>query len=42
MSGFLSYDNKSPSEVRAGTLVHNPGTGETGTADGYGGVHKHR
>jgi hypothetical protein len=37
--GFRSGDNKPASEVPPGTIVHNPYTGKTGNADGYGGVH---
>ena len=43
--GFLSYDNKDaskPNTVPAGVAVRNPGTGETGTSDGYGGVFKNK
>ncbi len=37
-TGFATSDGKSSSDVRAGTLVYNPATGQTGNADGYGGV----
>lgn len=37
-TGFATSDGKSASEVRAGTLVYNPATGQNGNADGYGGV----
>jgi hypothetical protein len=41
--GFWSYDNKDaskPNNVPAETQVRNPGTGETGRADGNGGIFK--
>jgi hypothetical protein len=38
--GFSGLDNKPIKEVPAGTIVRNPGTGQTGRADGNGGVFK--
>lgn len=38
-TGFSTNDGKSPGDVAAGTFVRNPSTGQTGNADGFGGVH---
>ncbi len=41
--GFKTLDGipaDVPNTVPAGVVVRNPGTGETGKADGYGGVFK--
>lgn len=37
--GFSSATGASAGQVPAGTQVSNPSTGQTGNADGYGGVH---
>jgi hypothetical protein len=41
-SGFGTQDGKSPSQVPAGTTVWNPSTGQSGNADGYGGVNVYK
>jgi putative alpha-1,2-mannosidase len=37
--GFADGNGVPASQVPVGSPVYNPGTGQTGTSDGYGGVH---